>query len=161
LDINLIIPLITAALAGGLTGILGAVVALRRLPIERKAADIDGAAQLTGAAMEVVKQVRDELVRTEENQNRLEQEHRALMADFERLRNDLIKADQRFRKMEAEDKELKQRVEQLEIENQQLRQVNHDLVKQLSNEQDKRKALEEKLDTLIENGQGGQRSEPP
>ena len=177
MDLNLLIPLITAALAGGLTGILGAVVAIRRLPIEQKKADIDGAVQLTGAAMGVVKQVRDDLIRTEETnaaikeeQRETKKELRALRTDFNRQRDDLIQANKKIRHMEGEDQKLRDRVTQLETEKQQLMEMYQQAVDQLVEEQDKRrefeakldeekekrKLLEGKLDELIKNGQGGQ-----
>jgi len=146
LDINLL-TLLIGAIAGAIVSILGAIVALRRLPMERKTAEAEAVASLAKTYSELVCTLRDELVRLELKIEDLEKRDRILIQDVERLRNDLLAANKRIRKLEAE--------------NQQLREVNHDLVIQLANEQEKRKGLEEKLDTLIENGQGGQRSEPP
>jgi len=148
LDINIITPLL-AAIAGVIAGVAGAVVSLRRLPIERRTAETEANAALAKTYSDLVCDLRDELTRvhTEQRQLRnriveLEKRDRAHLDQIDMLRKDLLDEIKLRRKTET-------KVEQLT-------QLNHDLVNRLAESDEKRRLLEEKLDNLIKNGQGGQ-----
>ena len=147
MDLNFV-ALLISAFTGAVVGIAGAVVSLRRLPVERKTAETEAVASLAKTYSELVGNLADELGRLEnkiadleEKDRAHEKRDRAHLEQIELLRQDIIKATVRIRK--------------LETENQQLRETNHELVLRLAESDEKGRLLEEKLDTIIKNGQGG------
>jgi len=153
LDLNFV-ALLISAFTGAVVGIAGAVVSLRRLPVERKTAETEAVASLAKTYSELVGNLADELARLEdkiayleERDRAHEKRDRAHLEQIELLRQDILRATARIRKLESE--------------NQQLRETNHELVLRLAESDEKGRLLEKKLDTIIKNGQGGQRSEPP
>lgn len=110
--------------------------------MERKAANASAAAALTGAATDLVGELRDELGRLERKVIELEKRDRENKRQIELMREDL-------RREVVSKRELSQKVAVLTIKN-------AELVAELHEERQKRQALEEKLNGLInDKRQGG------
>lgn len=96
--------IILALLGGGVTVLIGGYVMLRKLPWERRSAEVSDAAKVTDQAIQIMREQRDEVSRIRKQYTEMEAKYSEYKERVDILRLDMMESKNQIHKLEAQDK---------------------------------------------------------